>query len=100
MRASFLFFEDCPSHELALERLHEVLAEEGIDTDVQVVEVKSEEQAQELHFVGSLTILGNGPGIDSPPPDSHYTLTCRAYYLEEDGRISPLPSQDIIRRAI
>jgi len=31
MRVNFLFYEDCPSHELALERLREVLAEEGID---------------------------------------------------------------------
>jgi hypothetical protein len=100
MRVSFLFYEDCPSHEMALERLHEVLAEQGIDTDVEVVEVKSEEQAQELLFVGSPTILVNGRDIDPRPSDSHYALTCRAYRLEEDGRISPLPSRDMIRRAI
>ena len=45
MRVGFLFYEDCPSHELALERLREVLAEEGISTDVEVVKVESEEQA-------------------------------------------------------
>jgi hypothetical protein len=100
MRVGFLFYEDCPSHELALERLREVLAEEGIDTEVEVIEVKSEEQAQELHFVGSPTILVNGRDIDPRPSDSHYALTCRTYLLEEDGRISPLPSQNMIRRAI
>jgi hypothetical protein len=99
MHVSFLFYEDCPSHELALERLREVLAEEGIDTDVEVVEVESEEQARQLRFIGSPTILLNGLDIDPPPPDSHYALTCRAYRLE-DGRISPLPSRDTIRRAI
>ncbi|MDQ3925115.1 MAG: DUF2703 domain-containing protein [Actinomycetota bacterium] len=99
MRVSFLFYEDCPSHELALERLRGVLAEEGISTDVEVVKVESEEQAQELRFVGSPTILVNGQDIDPPPPDSHYALTCRAYHLE-DGRISPLPSRDMIWRAI
>ncbi len=99
MRVSFLFYEDCPSHELALERLREVLDEKGIDADVEVVEVESEEQAQELRFVGSPTILLNGQDIDPSPPDSHYALTCRAYRLE-DGRISPLPSPDTIRRAI
>ncbi len=99
MRVGFLFYEDCPSHELALERLRGVLAEEGIRTDVEVVKVESEEQAQELRFVGSPTILVNGQDIDPPPPDSHYALTCRAYHLE-DGRISPLPSRDMIWRAI
>ncbi len=99
MHVSFLFYEDCPSHEPALERLREVLAEEGIDTDVEVVEVQSEEQAQELRFVGSPTILLNGQDIDPSPPDSHYALTCRVYHLE-DGRISPLPSRGMIRQAI
>ena len=99
MHVSFLFYEDCPSHELALERLREVLAEEGIDTDVEVVEVESEEQARQLRFVGSPTILINGLDIDPPPPNSHYALTCRAYRLE-DGRISPLPSPETMRRAI
>ncbi|MCA1719006.1 MAG: DUF2703 domain-containing protein, partial [Actinobacteria bacterium] len=92
MHVSFLFYEDCPSHELALERLREVLVEEGIDTDVEVVEVESEEQARQLRFIGSPTILLNGRDIDPPPPDSHYALTCRAYRLE-DSRISPLPSR-------
>jgi len=99
MRVSFLFYEDCPSHDLALERLREVLDEKGIDANVEVVKVESEEQAQELRFVGSPTILLNGQDIDPPPPDSHYALTCRTYRLE-DGRISPLPSPDTIRRAI
>ena len=99
MHISFLFYEECPSHELALERLGEVLTEEGIDTDVEVIKVESEEQARELHFVGSPTILINGQDIDPPPPDSYYVLTCRAYRLE-DGRISPLPSRDMIRRAL
>ena len=99
VHVTFLFYEDCPSHELALERLREVLNEEDIDTEVEVVKVESEEQAQERHFVGSPTILLNSKDIDPPPPDSYYTLTCRAYHLE-DGRISPLPSRDMIKRAI
>ncbi len=99
MRVSFLFYEDCLSHELALERLREVLAEEGIDADVEIVKVESEVQAQQLRFVGSPTILVNDQDMDPPPSESHYALTCRAYRLE-DGRISPLPSRGMIRRAI
>ena len=99
IHVTFLFYEDCPSHELALERLREVLDEESIAAEVEVVKVESQEQAQERHFVGSPTILLNGQDIDPPPPDSYYALTCRAYHLE-DGRISPLPSRGMIRRAI
>ncbi len=98
MRVSFLYYEDCPSHDLALERLREVMAEEGVPGEVEVIKVETEEQARELRFVGSPTIRVDGQDID-PPSDSRYVLTCRAYRLEDD-RISPLPSKEMIRRAL
>jgi hypothetical protein len=98
MRVSFLYYEECPSHDLALERLREVVAEEGISREVEVINVETEDQARELRFVGSPTIRVDGQDID-PPSDTRYVLTCRAYRLE-DGRISPLPSKDMIRRAL
>ena len=98
MRVSFLYYEECLSHDLALERLREVMAEEGISREVEVIKVETEDQARELRFVGSPTIRVDGQDIDSPS-DTRYVLTCRAYRLE-DGRISPLPSKDMIRRAL
>jgi hypothetical protein len=95
---SFLYYEECPSHDLALERLREVMAEESIPGEVEVIKVGTEEQAHELRFVGSPTIRVDGQDID-PPTDPRYALTCRAYRLA-DGRISPLPSKDMIRRAL
>ena len=97
MRVSFLYFEECPSHDLALARLREVMDEEDIPGEVEVVKVETEEQARELRFVGSPTIRVDGQDID-PPSDSRYALTCRAYRLADD-HISPLPSKDMIRRA-
>jgi hypothetical protein len=97
VRVSFLYYEECPSHDLALKRLREVMDEEGIPGEVEVVKVETEERARELRFVGSPTIRVDGQDID-PPSDSRYAPACRAYRLE-DGRISPLPSKDMIRRA-
>jgi hypothetical protein len=74
------------------------MAEEGISREVEVIKVETEDQARELRFVGSPTIRLDGQDID-PPIDSRYVLTCRAYRLE-DGRISPLPSKNMIRRAL
>jgi hypothetical protein len=99
MEIEFRYWEDCPSHEAALERLHQAMAEEGIKTPVKVVKVESPEQAEHLRFVGSPTILVNGLDIQPPPSEAHYALTCRTYYLE-DGRVSPLPSLEMIRRAL
>jgi hypothetical protein len=76
-----------------------VLQEEGVTDNVEIIAVESEEQAQQLRFPGSPTILINGTDIVPPPPDVAYTLTCRAYHLE-DGRISPLPSAAMIRTAL
>ena len=98
MRVSFLYYEECPSHDFALERLREVMTEEGIPGEVEVIKVETEDEARRLRFVGSPTIRVDEQDIDSPS-DPHYALTCRAYRLE-DGRISPLPSKDMIRHAL
>ncbi len=98
MRIDFLYFEECPSHGPALERLRKVMAEEGVEFEVSIVEVRTEEQAQDLEFAGSPTILVEGRDISPHPGLPNYALTCRIYHLE-DGRISPLPSEHMIRRA-
>ena len=98
MRVAIQYWEECPSHGEALARVRKVLEDENIHVKIELVRVESEEQAQRLHFVGSPTILVNDVDID-PPTTSHYGLTCRAYRLE-DGRISPLPSEQMISRSI
>ena len=99
MKITFFYYEECPSHEVALERLHSVVSEEGVQADIEVIKVETDEQAQSFQFIGSPTIRINGQDIDPPPPDAYYALTCRAYQLE-DGRISPLPSPEMIRKAL
>jgi hypothetical protein len=99
LRVSFLYYEDCPSHESALERLRQVLTDEGIDAEVEVVKVETDAEAAQWRFVGSPTILVEGRDIDPPPSNAQYALTCRAY-RREDGRISPLPPPELIRRSL
>jgi hypothetical protein len=95
---TFLYFEDCPSYEPALARLREVMAELNVDVSIQVVRVDTEEQAEALRFFGSPTIRINAVDID-PPADDRPALTCRVYELA-DGRISPLPSHEMIHSAL
>lgn len=99
MRIDFLYFEDCPSHEQALERLRKVLSEEKVEAEIEVTEVTSEEQAQDLEFMGSPTIRIDDEDIDPALEHPNYALSCRTYHLE-DGRISPLPSEEMMRRAV
>ncbi len=98
LRVTFQYIDDCPSHEQALARLRKVLDEEGVNVKIDVIKIESDEQAKRLHFLGSPTIIVNDIDID-PQASNHFGLACRAYQLE-DGRISPLPSEEMIRRAI
>jgi hypothetical protein len=98
LRVTFQYIDDCPSHEQALARLRKVLHEEGISVKIDIIKIESDEQAKRLRFVGSPTIIVNDIDID-PQTNDRYGLACRAYLLE-DGRISPLPSEEMIRRVI
>jgi hypothetical protein len=99
MKIDFLYYQDCPSHDIALERLRQVMAEQNIQAEIEIVRVETEEQAERLAFTGSPTIRVDGVDIDPPPPGTVNGLTCRTYFLA-DGRISPLPSLNLIRRAL
>jgi hypothetical protein len=98
MEVRFLYCEDCPSHVEAIQRLRKVMAEEGVEGAIDVVKVETQEDAEKLRFPGSPTILINGLDID-PSANPYYAVTCRAYRLE-DGRISALPSEAMIRKAL
>jgi hypothetical protein len=99
MQIQFLYFEDCPSHEDGLARLRQAMREIGLDDEVEIIKVETDEQAQKWHFVGSPTFLVNGQDIIPPPADAYASLTCRAYWLD-DGRISPLPTLAMLRSAL
>ncbi|MFH1069645.1 MAG: DUF2703 domain-containing protein [Candidatus Glassbacteria bacterium] len=100
MKIEYLFFADCPSHEEGLARLRRVLAREGIEERVEVIEVKTDDQARKLGFIGSPTIRFDGRDIDPAGLEGQASaLTCRVYRLP-DGRYSALPSEEMIRRAL
>ncbi len=99
MNIQFLWWEDCPSHPKAWERLQQVLADLSLDVHVERIEVTTDEQAERLHFPGSPTILVNGKDIDPQASQFPARLTCRLY-LKEDGRPSPVPSKAMIKRAL
>ena len=98
MEIHFLYSDECPSHDEAIGRLRKVLDEEGIDAKIEVVRVETFEDAKRYRCPGSPTILIDGHDID-PVPNYEYAAACRAYRLE-DGRISPLPSVSMIRKAV
>jgi hypothetical protein len=98
-RVELLWWEGCPSTEPARELLSQVLDEEGLDpTSVEMREVRSGTDAERERFVGSPTIRIGGVEV-APEPEEPAGLTCRVYRLR-DGRSSPTPDPEDIRRAI
>jgi hypothetical protein len=98
LKVRFLYSDECPSHDEALQRLRSVLEEENVPADIEIVAVNTFEEAQKEQYPGSPTIMVDGQDI-CPTRNSNYAPTCRAYRLE-DGRVSPLPSVSMMRGAI
>src|SRR5713226_5462504 len=99
MKIEVLYFEGCPNHRPAVERVKEVLTEEGLTAEVVEVNVPDEAAAQSLGFLGSPTIRVNGLDIEPAARSSKdYGMTCRTY--TDSGRREGIPSRQLIRRAL
>jgi hypothetical protein len=75
------------------------MAEVGLDPDrVEVREIETDADAERESFPGSPTIRINGEDVQ-PPGDNPIGLSCRVYRTR-DGRTSPLPDREDLRRAL
>jgi hypothetical protein len=99
VKIELLYWDGCPSYPEALELLHTVLAEQGLEATVELREVRTDEEAQTLRFPGSPTIRIDGRDVDAAGAESRPALTCRIYHLA-DGRISPIPSREQLEEAL
>ncbi len=95
----FLFWAGCPSHPEALALLRSVLEERGLDVEVEVREVRTDDEAKALRFPGSPTIRIGGRDVDPAGADARPSLTCRIYRLP-DGRVSPVPTRTQLEEAL
>jgi len=99
MRIEVLFFDGCPNRGPAVERVQEVLREEGIPAEVVEVKVTEPAMARELRFLGSPTVRVNG--LDAEPDARAalgYGIMCRTY--ARNGRREGMPPREMLRQAI
>jgi hypothetical protein len=99
MKVELLWWEGCPSYPETLADLERVLRDEGVDADVDLVEVESDEQARRQRFPGSPTVRIDGEDALPPADGEPFSLTCRVYRLR-DGRVSPTPDPEDLREAV
>lgn len=92
MRIELLYFEGCPNWTVADERLSEALRTVGRDATVERRRVETTEEAEELRFLGSPTIL-----VDGTDPFASGTeqvgLACRIYATPAGLSGSPTATQ-------
>ncbi len=98
MQIEVLYFDGCPSYRIAEKTLREVLAEKGIETEVNVVAINNDEEAQRLRFPGSPTIRVDGQDLFPAPQRASYALGCRTYATPEGLKGSP--TAEMLREAL
>jgi hypothetical protein len=64
MRIRVLDFKGCPNHEPTLRLLRQVVDEIGVEAELEIIEVRDNEHARELRFLGSPTVLIDGDDIE------------------------------------
>jgi hypothetical protein len=98
VRVELLVIPDCPNHPPALERLREVLTEEGVESDIEEIVVNDETTARRLNFLGSPTIRINGHDVEPSNGSQSCAASCRMYASSRG--LAGIPSAEVIRKAI
>lgn len=98
MKIRFLYFEGCPNKEPALNLLKQVLQEEGLCEEIEVLEIKSEEDARKYNFLGSPTIQINGLDIEKERRNDSPVFGCRVYKTKNG--YSGIPQKEMIIKAL
>src|SRR5688572_4959895 len=94
MTIDILYFQGCPNHQPAFERVRDVIQQEGIAADVNEIEVPDEPAAKKVGFLGSPTIRVNGIDIEPAARNLKESgFACRCY----SGGLPPI---EMIRAAL
>lgn len=99
MKIRVLYFAGCPSYEPAVATIREVVAEQKLEAQIELIEVRSQEQAIAQQFLGSPTVQINGVDVEGlTGKTAQPNLNCRLY--SEAGALRGYPSMETIRAAL
>ena len=91
--------EDCPSRGMAIAVVERVVAETGVSARIEVVDMMSEEQAQQRRFPGSPTVRVEGRDVDQRLNGrTEFTLADRVY--RTDRGLAGWPDAAWVREAL
>ncbi len=98
LKIRFLYFEGCPNKTPALERLKAVLNRLEIDSPIEMIEIKTVDDAQKYHFLGSPSIQINGVDIEKERINDPPFFGCRLY--QTPAGPSGIPPEELLIQAL
>jgi hypothetical protein len=90
IKAEILYFDGCPTYWVEEKTLREVLSAERVEAKVEMVMVNTNEEAEQLRFLGSPTVRVDGEDLFPVPEREGYALGCRTYITPEGFGGSPI----------
>jgi hypothetical protein len=94
-----LYFEGCPYADAARELVERAAAEEGLEVELLLTAVESEDDAVALLFLGSPTIRVEGVDVEPGADERNaFVLACRVYKTT-DG-VQGTPPYEWVRAAL
>ncbi|MBI5935771.1 MAG: thioredoxin family protein [Chloroflexi bacterium] len=88
MKIDLLYFDGCPSWEGGMQNLMAALEAEGLEAEIDLVNVREEAQAARLKFLGSPSFQVDG--VDWWPEErADYQLSCRVYSTPQGMKGAP-----------
>ena len=98
MRVELLFFAGCPSYEALRPRVERMLSERGCG-GLDLVEIRSLEEAKAARFLGSPTVRVQGRDVEQGADERlDFGLKCRVY--RSAAGLRPTPPDELIAAAL
>jgi hypothetical protein len=97
MKIDLLYFDGCPSWQAGLANLKAALEAEGLQADIRLVRVESNEDAERMKFLGSPSFQVEGVDWWLEQRE-RYDLSCRVYQTPQG--LKGAPTVDMLREKI
>ena len=98
MKVEILYFDGCPTYKATEKTLREVIAQEGMDAEIKLVALNTDEEAQRVQFPGSPTVRVDGEDLFPGPERAVYALGCRMY--APSGGLRGAPTAEMLSEAL
>ncbi|MEE8168304.1 MAG: DUF2703 domain-containing protein [Candidatus Hydrothermarchaeales archaeon] len=99
MKIELLYFDDCPNYKKTLEDVNELLKQEGVEAEIAMIRIETQEEAEKLGFLGSPTLRIAGKDVDEKSRDSkEFGLKCRIYLVGD--KILGSPPREMIMQTL